>query len=97
MRVLLVVLWALAVIFAVIAFVGLSLPAQAQATCAPLPNLIQGLREKFSEHVVVRADAGDRTMIVTRSDKGSWSLIIVRGEAACMVMVGDKSEIDLGL
>ncbi|MCC6479991.1 MAG: hypothetical protein IT552_12375 [Sphingomonadaceae bacterium] len=71
--------------------------ARAQPLCAPLPDLLNGLRTKFGEQPMIRLISGDTVFLLTRSDTGGWSLIRVIDDMGCLIATGKKSEIDRGI
>ena len=73
---------------------ALSQRAAAQALCAPLPNLLAGIKARFDETPVFIGTAKDRRYIVTAAPSGSWTLIQVEpgGEPACIIAGGEGAK-----
>lgn len=67
-------------------------PAQAREICAPLPEFLDMLRDKYREWVVMTADAATHRVFLTASDAGTWSLLRVTGTTACLVGAGRNAE-----
>ncbi len=77
-------------------FAWLIVPARSQALCAPLPDLLRGIRDRLGEWVVMTADAPGGRYYLTRSDAGGWTLIFARGDVGCVILGGQDSEIIRG-
>jgi len=71
--------------------------AQTHIACAPLPDMLERLRQEFAEHQIVRFGGGQGEFVLTRADDGSWTLVRVIGETGCIVAAGAKSIIDRGV
>nr|WMC97965.1 hypothetical protein RAR13_04410 [Aminobacter aminovorans] len=89
-------LWALCFLAFVMALLLLARPAAAQALCAPAPDLLRGLG-RLGQFVILKADAGDRQIVVTRAHDGAWSIVVVREDVGCLVMGGKASQLDKGV
>lgn len=66
--------------------------------CVPLQPLLNRLVKAFHEFVVLTGKAaGDQQMIVTMSDAGTFSVLLTDGKQACIVIAGEKAELDNGI
>lgn len=74
-------------------------PAHAQArSCAPMKPLLDQLAKNFHEFVVITGQAaGEQRFMVTMSDKGTFSVLLSDGRQACIVIAGEKAELDNGI
>lgn len=73
-------------------------PAHAQATpCAPIQAMLDRLAKAYHEFIVVRGKAADQQMLVTLSPAGTFSVLLTDGRKACIILAGEKGEIDNGI
>jgi hypothetical protein len=72
--------------------------AHAQPTpCAPLQPLLDRLAKAYHEFIVIRGKAADQQMLVTLSPAGTFSVLLTDGRKACIILAGEKGEIDNGI
>ncbi|RVC47559.1 hypothetical protein EN781_00030 [Mesorhizobium sp. M4A.F.Ca.ET.090.04.2.1] len=72
-------------------------PAHAQSSCAPLQAMLDRLAKAYHEFIVIRGTTGDQQMLFTLSQAGTYSVIVSDGRTACVVLVGEKAELDNGI
>lgn len=62
--------------------------------CAPLPDLLDGLRRAHDEVPLFYGRNDRHAFVVTRAPKGSWSLVEIGpgGEPACLIDGGGDSK-----
>ncbi|RWB66594.1 hypothetical protein [Mesorhizobium sp.] len=72
-------------------------PAHAQISCAPLQAMLNRLAKTYHEFIVIRGTAGDRQMFLTLSQAGTYSVIVSDGRTGCVILVGEKAELDNGI
>lgn len=86
------------IVMCLVAIYVLSKPASAGAqVCAPYKPLLDQLEKRFDEAVVFTGDISGRQVIVTMSTAGSFSVLLADGNVACIILVGEKAEIDKGI
>jgi hypothetical protein len=74
--------------------------AHAQAVpsaCAPLKPMLDRLAAAYHEFVVIRGNAADQQMLVTLSQSGTFTVLLTDGRKACIILAGEKGEIDNGI
>jgi hypothetical protein len=67
------------------------------ASCGPLQPFLDQLAQRYHEYIVIRGDVADQKMIVTAADNGSFSVLLTDGKTACMILAGEKAELDKGI
>lgn len=91
--------------FLTLAIAGLTLiaistsRAHAQMLCAPLPDILVGVKKRFNEMIVWTGESKSYRYIITANEQGSWTFIQVAksGEPACIIAGGEKNSIDNGI
>jgi len=80
-----------------VAIFVLSKPSSAQVqACGPFRPLLDHLSKDFGESVVLTGDVLDKQVVVTMSSKGAFTIMVTDGTVACLVLAGDKAELDKG-
>lgn len=70
----------------------------AQLACGPLPLLLKQLVDRHHEFVVMTASNADgNQVVVTLSQAGTFTVLLGDGKGACVIMAGDKAELDNGI
>lgn len=88
----------LAVIVAMMTMTTIARSAHADALpCGPECVMLDRLAAHFHEFVVMTANAADQHMIVTMSSAGTFSVLLTDGTRACMILAGEKAELDNGI
>lgn len=79
------------------AIYALSKPASAQAQiCGPFKSLVDQLAAQLNETVVLTGYVADKQVVVTMSSSGNFAVLIAEGGVACLIIAGDKAELDKG-
>ena len=79
---------------ALVMAVFLTLRAEgAGGPCMPLPVALDSLMQRFSEHVIFKAEG----LVLTRAHDGSFTLIEVHKEIGCFTYSGKASEVSKGI
>ena len=81
---------------AIVLALGLSTPAMAQVTCAPIGSVTKVLKEKFGEvpQTTGISSRGSLVITFTNPSKGNWTLVIVGTDGnACLTATGADFEV----